>query len=190
VGEAGRIFPTLLDAAVLLGRAHPGAQFAVPKARTIPDGFLESLVAPRSLAGLAIREEAYPGLLDVADAGAVASGTATLDAALAGLPFVAVYRMQALSYLVAKALVRVDHVALPNVISGARIVPELVQGAFTPGSVAEALAGWLDHPAEAAAMRSKLSGVAAQLCGEGAFDRAAAAVLDEVEQVCSNPALS
>jgi lipid-A-disaccharide synthase len=190
VGEAGRIFPLLLDAAHLLGRTHRGVQFAVPKARTIPEGFLEGLAARSSMANLAIREGAYPGLLDVADAGAVASGTATLDAALAGLPFVAVYRMQALSYLVAKTLVRVDHVALPNVISGARIVPELVQGAFTPSSVAGILAGWLDDPSRAAAIRSALLGVAAQLRGDGAFDRAAAAVLDEVEQVCSNPALS
>ena len=190
VGEAGRIFPRLLDAALLLGRTHRGVQFAVPKARTIPEGFLERLAARRSMANVAIREGAYPGLLDVADAGAVASGTATLDAALAGLPFVAVYRMQALSYLVAKTLVRVDHVALPNVISSARIVPELVQGAFTPSSVADTLAGWLDDRSRAAALRSALLGVAAELRGEGAFDRAAAAVLDEVEQVCSNPGLS
>jgi lipid-A-disaccharide synthase len=183
VGEAGRIFPVLVDAAGLLSRTHPHAQFAVPKARTIPDGFLERIAERTSLSSLGIRGDAYPGILDVADAGAVASGTATLDAALAGLPFVAVYRMQALSYLLAKALVSVDHVALPNLIAGARIVPELVQGECTPRAVAGALALLLDDPARAASSRAGLFGVRDQLHGDGAFDRAAAAVLDEAAQV-------
>jgi lipid-A-disaccharide synthase len=183
VGEAGRIFPVLVDAAALLSVTHPHAQFAVPKARTIPDGFLERIAERASLSSLGIRADAYPGILDVADAGAVASGTATLDAALAGLPFVAVYRMQALSYLLAKALVSVDHVALPNLIAGARIVPELVQGDCTPPAVAGALASLLDDPERAASSRAGLLGVRDQLHGDGALDRAAAAVLDEAAQV-------
>lgn len=188
VGEAGRIFPILLEAARLLAGTHPRAQFAVPKARTIPAGFLEGIASRAPVPDLAIRDGAYPGLLDVADAGAVASGTATLDAALAGLPFVAVYRMQALSYLLARSLVSVDHVALPNLVAGARVVPELVQGALTPAAVAEALAGFLDDPSKAASFREGLAGVRARLHGDGAFDRAATAVLDEAAQVCSNPA--
>ena len=112
--------------------------------------------------------------------------SATLDAALAGMPFVAVYRMQALSYLVARVLVSVDHIALPNLIAGDRIVPELVQRSFTPRAVASVLAGLLDDPLRAAAARSRLLGVKDTLCGDGAFDRAASAVLDEARQVCSN----
>ena len=188
VGEAGRIFPVLLAAGRALSRTHTNVQLVVPQARTIPDGFLEGLAATTPVPGLAIRAGAYPGILDVADAGAVASGTATLDTALAGLPFVAVYRMQALSYLMAKALVRVDHVALPNLIAGARIVPELVQGSFTPEAVAAILASLLDEPSRAETARRDLLGVRELLCGDGAFDRAAAAVLDEARQVCSNRA--
>ena len=89
--------------------------------------------------------------------------------------------MQPLSYLIAKALVRVDHVALPNLVAGARVVPELVQGACTPDGVAFELAQLLDDPARAEALRSGLSGVRAKLSGDGAFDRAAAAVLEEAE---------
>jgi lipid-A-disaccharide synthase len=188
VGEAGRIFPVLIDAGRVLLRTHPDVQFLVPKARTIPDGFLEGIAAKAPLASLAVSGDCFPGVLDVADAGAVASGTATLDAALAGLPFVAVYRMQALSYLVAKALVRVDHVALPNLIAGARIVPELVQGSFTPQAVAGILASLLTDRSRAETLRRTLLGLREQLCGDGAFDRAARAVLDEALQVCSNRA--
>ena len=106
-----------------------------------------------------------------------------MDAALAGLPFVAVYRMQPVSYLIAKALVRVDHIALPNLIAGARIVPELVQGACTPEAIADRLRLFLDDPARAESLRTGLSGVRARLCGDGAFDRAAAAVLEEAERL-------
>jgi lipid-A-disaccharide synthase len=178
-GEAGRLFPILLDAARVLRRSHPSVQFAVPKARTISDGFLEGLAAGAGMSSLVTSEGEYPGILEVADAGAVASGTATLDAALAGLPFVAIYRMQPLSYLIAKALVSVDHIALPNLVAGARIVPELVQSACTPEAIAHELGRFLDEPARAGALRSGLSGVRARLNGDGAFDRAATAVLEE-----------
>ncbi len=178
-GEAERIFPIQLRAASELRRSHRSLQFVVPRARTIPAGLLEGLAARMGPSGVSIHAGDYPGILEVADAGVVASGTATLDAALAGLPFVAVYRMQFLSYLIARALVRVDHIALPNLVAGTRIVPELVQGACTPEAIAEELRSCLDDPARAPALRAGLGGVRAQLCGDGAFDRAAAAVLEE-----------
>jgi lipid-A-disaccharide synthase len=105
-----------------------------------------------------------------------------LDAALAGVPFVAVYKMQALSYLIAKLLVRVDHIALPNLIAGSRIVPELVQGACTPAAIAGQLASFLDDPTKTKSLRSGLSVVRARLSGDGAYDRAAAAILREVSR--------
>jgi lipid-A-disaccharide synthase len=179
VGEAGRLFPILLEAASALRRTHPTAQFVVPKANTIPPGFLEGIAGRAELGAVAVREGVYPAILDVADAGAVASGTATLDAALAGLPFVAFYRMQFLSYLIAKALVRVDHIALPNLVAGGRIVPELVQGACTPQAIADQLATFLDDRSQADAIRLGLAGVRDRLRGDGAFDRAAEAVLGE-----------
>jgi lipid-A-disaccharide synthase len=177
-GEAGRLLPVLLEAARTLTLRHPRVQFAVPKARTIPAGLLEGIAARSGLSSLSTFEGDYPGILEVAEAGAVASGTATLDAALAGLPFVAVYRMHPVSYLIAKSLVRVDHIALPNLVAGARIVPELVQSDCTPDAIASELGRFLDDPARADALRSGLSGVRARLRGDGAFDRAAAAVLE------------
>jgi lipid-A-disaccharide synthase len=179
VGEAGRLFPILVEAAEELRRSHPAARFVVPKARTIPQGFLETSASRAGAPWIVVREGEYPGLLEVADAAAVASGTATLDAALAGVPFVAIYRMQALSYLIAKALVSVEHIALPNLVAGARVVPELVQGECTPAAIAGELATLLDDASRAEALRAGLQGIRARLCGDGAFDRAAAAVLDE-----------
>ncbi len=85
-GEAGRLFPIQLAAARELRLSHPSVQFVVPKARTIPEGFLQGLAARGGLSDLAMCDGEYPGILEVANAGAVASGTATLDAAWPGFP--------------------------------------------------------------------------------------------------------
>jgi len=179
VGEAGRLFPVLLGAAEALRATHAAVQFLVPVARTLPESFLSGLAARERVTGITMHRGDYPGILEVADAAAVASGTATLDAALAGVPFVAVYRMQALSYAIAKLLVRVEHVALPNLVAGSRVVPELVQGACTPEAVAAELRSLLDDPGLGARLREGFCGIRAALHGDGAFERAAAAVLAE-----------
>jgi len=181
-GEAGRLLPVLVEAARLVVRRHPAVQFVVPRARTIPDGLLERGVAAADGPPIAIRSEAYPGILQVADAGAVASGTATLDAALSGLPFVALYRMQSLTYLIARTLVDVPHIALPNLIAGRRIVPELLQAACTPQAIADEVLRLLDDPSAAAAMRQAFDGIRQSLAGDDAFRRAAEAVLEEAER--------
>jgi lipid-A-disaccharide synthase len=182
VGEASTLFPILCRAAVLLHAGHPEVQCVVPKARTLPAGLLESVVARTRAPGIVIHEGDYPGVLEVADCGAVASGTATLDAALAGLPIVAVYRMAGFSYWIARVLVSVPHIALPNLIAGRRVVPELVQGECTPEEVAGGLAAYLDDPARAAETRRSLGEVRQQLAGDGAFERAADAVLAELDR--------
>lgn len=179
VGEAGRLFPVLIDASRKVAAKIPGAQFVVPRASTIPDGFLESCLGAASGPSIVVASGAFPGVLDVADAGAVASGTATLDAALAGLPFVAVYKMAPASFWIARALVEVDHIALPNLIAGRRIVPELVQGECTPEAIAAVVETILEDRGRAERMRTDLEGIRASLAGDGAFERAAEAVLEE-----------
>ena len=182
VGEAGRILPILLDAARRVGDRRREVQFAIPEARTLPAGFLDAIVSRSRTPDVRVVRDVYPGILEVADAGAVASGTATLDTALAGLPFLAVYRMQPLTFLVARSLVRVDHIALPNLVAGERVVTELVQGEFTGETVASGLLDLLDDPSRAEEIRRRLAVVRSRLRGEGAFERAAAAVLGELSE--------
>jgi lipid-A-disaccharide synthase len=180
VGEAGRILPVLLDAARRIGGRRAEVQFAVPEARTLPAGFLDAIIARSQANGVRVVRGVYPGILEVSDAGAVASGTATLDAALADLPFLAVYRMQPLTFLIARSLVKVDHIALPNLVAGERVVTELVQGELTGEAVASGLLEILADPSRAAGIRERLAVVRNLLRGDGAFERAASAVLGEV----------
>ncbi|HUC43917.1 MAG TPA: lipid-A-disaccharide synthase [Candidatus Sulfotelmatobacter sp.] len=182
-GEVGRLLPILGRAGRVLAASHSQAQFVIPKARTLPPGLVETIAAREAPSGTVVLGDLYPEILEAADCGAVASGTATLDAALAGMPLVAVYRMQPLSYLVARALVDVAHVALPNLVAGRRIVPELVQGDCTPEGIARELAAYLADGGVAAAVRAALGAVREGLHGDGAYERAAAAVLAEVGRI-------
>ena len=105
---------------------------------------------------------------------AVASGTATLETALFGTPLVVVYRVGWLNWQIAKRLVKLSHIGLPNIVAGAEVAPELLQDAFTPEAVADVLGGWLANPAALSARRAALAGLRERLGGPGASQRAAA----------------
>src|SRR5690606_4340 len=77
------------------------------------------------------------------------SGTSTLQAALAVTPMVVTYRMHPLTFAIARRLVRVDHVALANLVAGRRVVPELIQDEATPASLAAAVLPLLDDGSDA-----------------------------------------
>ena len=130
-----------------------------------------------------------------ASASIVASGTATVEAALIGNPFVVVYRVSPLTYAIARRLVKVPHVAMVNLIAGKRVVPELIQHDFTPANIVQHLSPLLpDGPAresmmmELAAIREALHAHAANRSGQSAIQRVAAIVVQEVEAVCPVPA--
>lgn len=114
------------------------------------------------------------GLLPHATAAIAKSGTTTLEAALAGTPLVVVYRMNALSYALAKRLVKVPHIALANLIAGARVAPEFVQDAATPDALADAALPLLEaRSAERARMAEGFARVRERLGGPGASARVA-----------------
>ena len=103
----------------------------------------------------------------------VASGTATLETALFRTPLVVVYRTSRLNYAIARRLVTLDRIGMPNIIAGADVVPERIQDACTPSELAPLLARWLDDPAERAAASAQLGVVRERLGGPGASERAA-----------------
>ncbi len=133
--EIRRLWAPLLGAARLLQAERPGLQFAVPVAPTIDRASLEP--AARE-AGLEIHflDGQAPELLRAADAAIVASGTATLEAALAQVPLVVVYRLSWLSWVIGRLLVRVKFVSLVNLLAGRRLVPELLQSSCTSEAIA------------------------------------------------------
>ena len=132
--EIRRIWPAMLRAARLLLKRTPDLQLVVPVAPTVRREWLASDPAIIFVEGRA------PEVLAAADAAVVASGTATLEAALAQVPTVVVYRLSWLSWLIGRLLVRVPFVSLVNLLAGRRLVPELLQGDCTGAHIAESTA--------------------------------------------------
>jgi lipid-A-disaccharide synthase len=161
------------------GRVKGGFEFVLPVASTLERSWLDRQVRHSGLK-LAVVEGAAAALRH-ARAAVVASGTATVEAALAGTPMVVVYRVSALTWALGHHLLKVPYVAMPNLIAGEPVVPELIQSDFTPRNVAEKLGEILAEGPVREKMKDALAGVRARLrpAGESgsAADRAAEAVL-------------
>ena len=175
--EVSRILPDLAAAARLIGRGVPGAQFVVARAPHLDHRLFEPVSGANGGARFTVVEGDTDTVLASADVALTASGTATVQAALHDTPMVVVYRMAPLSYRLAKRVVRLDTIAMANLIAGEKIVPELVQDAFTPEAVAREAISMLNDRGRAARIRAGLATVRARLGGPGASRRAAQAIL-------------
>ena len=134
-GEVERIFPVLLEAAILLG---PDYVYLVPVASTLDPAWVTSFLAEYSGPPITLTRDARATLLH-ARVAAVASGTSTLEASLIGTPFAMVYQVAPLTWSLGRRLVKVDRFAMVNLIAERDVVPELVQDDFTPQRVAAEL---------------------------------------------------
>ncbi len=174
--ELRSMLPPMLGAAKILTRERPELEVALPVAPTLDRATVEAMCrahgfVPKLLDGRA-RE-----LLGACDAALVTSGTATLEATLAKAPMVATYRTSWLTYLVYRTLVRAPHVALPNILAGDRIVPELLQHAATAEAMAREVRPLLSATPQRDEMVRALSAVHESLGTLGASSRVALSVL-------------
>lgn len=176
--EIRRHLPLLLESARVITWQMPGIEFLLPKAPQAD----ATLFAAAVSSGVDVRicENRVYDCLQVMDAAIVASGTATVEAALFEVPMAVVYRTSWPTYLAAKAVVRVPHIAMVNVIAGKAIVPEFVQAQATPGRVGRAVVDLLRNQPRNDAMRQGLRKVREELGEPGAVARAARVVLEEL----------
>ena len=187
VKEVRMNLPTILRAAAQLGNAY---EFLLPVAPTFNRDFLKSLIGQQKVA---LVPEALPALW-LSRAGIVASGTATVEAAMMSTPFVMVYRVSRVTYLLGKPRVKVPRFAMVNLIAGEEVVPELVQQDFTAQNVVSRLQEILpDGPARArmleglAEVKTRLrSPVAVGEASQLPADRAAEIVLEMLRRKLSS----
>src|SRR5687768_17469564 len=173
--EVAHNVTALAGAAEQLGKGRPELQFLVALAPTLDRAPVERAFA-RSDARLVAG--ATHAVLGASRLALVASGTATVEAALLGVPMVVVYRVSALTYGLGRPFVRVPHFAMVNLIAQRAIVPELEQSDFTPARVAAEAAALLDDPARYERTLQDLADVRRRLGAPGASGRAAALVAE------------
>lgn len=177
--EVRWLLPVMLQAARRL--QSPGRRFVVVKPPAAPqDWYAPALKAAAQGLRVSVYEgagqEAYAARA-ACDAALVASGTATLETALLGTPFLILYRLHPLTYAIGKRLVKIHSIGLANVVAGRRVVPEFLQEALDPAAIAQALERLLTRPAERRAQRGALAPGLRSLGGPGVAKRAAAELL-------------
>jgi lipid-A-disaccharide synthase len=176
VKEVRLNLPVILESAAKLGPAY---EFLLPVAPTLDRSFLEAMVAGHPTIHLV--PETLPALA-LSRAGIIASGTATVEAAMMETPFVMVYRVSSLTYMVGRPRVKVPYFAMVNLIAGEEVVPELVQQDFTAENVVARLNGIVSDGPARTKMIAGLSAVKVRLAGPNEearhpVDRAAQAVM-------------
>ena len=168
-----RHLPALLEAVRQLN-AWRAMNFVLAASNTTGREFFVELMAG---SGVQVVEGETWDALAHADLALVASGTATVEAALLGVPMVTFYRVHPVSWLLGRRLVRAPHLSMVNLLAGERIVPELMQGQCTGAKLAAQARGLLEDPARLARMRERLQEIGRKLAGgEQAMERAAAVV--------------
>lgn len=180
--ELGHNLPTLAKAAGQIRAQITNTHFVIPVASTLRASDIEALwnTSGGGDAPLHITEEPAGVALAAADAAAVCSGTATLEAALAGVPSVVVYRLNPVTYFFGRMLVRVSHVGLVNLVAGRTVAPELIQKDFTPEAVTEEITRFLTDEARHREVVEGLAEVRERLGAAGASTRAAELLHDVV----------
>lgn len=178
--ELARHLPVMLDALSIVRRGHPQIRAVVPVAAVLFQPFVERLVTASPVPVALVEggtQEAYDAL-SVSDFAVVASGTATLEAMCLGLPMVVVYRVSALTAWYARRFVAaVSTVALPSLLAGRPVVPELLQEALTAEALAATVSAWLADGRGRAAVAAELLSLRGRLGEGGAAERAAEEIL-------------
>ena len=174
--EVKTLLKIMAGSAEIIAKELPGAQFVVAKYRDLPAALYEEALKGRSL-DIRITDGDSYNVLSVSDFAIVASGTATLETAIIGTPFVITYKVSLVNYIAYKIVAKIKMLGLVNVIAGRIIVPELLQYDATPEKIARASLEILRDGQKRSAMISELAEVKSSLGTTGASHRAAEAIL-------------
>jgi lipid-A-disaccharide synthase len=179
--EISYILPRLLETAQLLEKSRPDISFLIPvperRLALIESALQKTGKAPRNISIVVGKSRE---VLKQADAAFVASGTATLEAALLGCPTVLVYRGSFLNYLFVRAMIRIPWLGIANIVSGKEIMPERLQYEMTPLKLAAAIDPLMNDTPSRAAMLKNFQTLEKMLGQGGPAVRVAAIITEEL----------
>jgi lipid-A-disaccharide synthase len=176
IQEVDRLLPPLLGSAHLLQQEIPDLQFVIPMA----PGFTEKTLSPwmrNSSAPVKLIQGRTYDVMNISELLILASGTATLEGAILGKPMIIVYKVSLLSSWVGRAMIRVNHIGLANLVAGKGIAPELIQKDVNPKRIAEEALRILRDSVLQQKMVESLKEVRQRLGNPGAAQRAARIVM-------------
>ena len=175
VGELKRHLPVMLGALEKMQSIQPGLRARM----VLPNDTLARLARTFPWpAGLEIEIGALANALARADLAIASTGTVTMECAFFGLPTVAIYKTSWSTYQIGKRIIQVRHLAMPNLLAGKTVFPELIQDAATSEAIARESLELLNDPARRTRVKAELATVIGSLGGPGASRRAAQAVLE------------
>ena len=174
--EVERLLPPLLASADVLQREIPDLQFVIPLAPGIPKTILSPWMKNISVPVIVVEGFTYDAM-NLSELLIAASGTATLEGAILGKPMVIIYKVSLPSYWIARALIRVDHIGLVNLVAEKEIAPELIQRDVNPRRIADEALRILRDPLLSRKMVESMGEVRQKLGEPGAAQRAAHIVL-------------
>ncbi|HHQ14420.1 MAG TPA: lipid-A-disaccharide synthase, partial [Chromatiales bacterium] len=180
-GELARLGPVFAATAARLATQIPGIEFAAPMATSALREQFQQIIGEHAAASrIHLFDGQVRDVLAASDAALVTSGTATLETMLVNRPMVVAYRLAPLTYHLLRwsGLIRVPHIALPNLLAGRRVVPELIQSDASPQRLGDELLGLLQNAERRAAIEAEFESLRDVLrCS--ASERAADAVLQQ-----------
>ncbi len=182
LAEVRYMAATFLDAAALVHRRRPDVRFVVPMAGAAARAAFDAILEPRTGSlPLVVTDGRSHDALAAADAVLVASGTATLEAALFKRPMVIAYKMATISAMIMRRMGYLPWVGLPNILARETLVPEFLQDAATPAALADALMFQLDDAANRVRLEERFRAMHESLrCNTG--ERAARVIADLIER--------
>jgi len=170
--EVKSLLPPLVGAAEILAADFPRSRFMIPLAASIDKDIVQGLIAQSRLPIEIVEGRAFE-VMKAADLLLMASGTATLEGAIAGCPMVIIYRLSLLSYLIGRMLIKVKCIGLANIVVGKKVVPELIQGEVTPQRIALEAKKILQDDAMRKEIKDEFKFITSKLGGSGASRRVA-----------------
>lgn len=177
--EVRKIFPVMIETARGLLQLNPTLRFRVAAASEELALEMNEQLADRQAIEINVGETAT--IMQRAFVGIVASGSATLEAAYFGMPFALIYKVAWPTYVAARLVVNVDFLGMPNLLAGKEVVPEFIQHEARPGDIIKAVRLLMEDSPARDRMISDFDAIITNLGGSGASERAAQAILEELQ---------
>jgi len=177
--EVRKIFPVMMEVVHRLLQVNPTLRFRVAAASEELAREMNDQIADRH--AIEINVDQTPIIMQRAFVGIIASGSATLEAAYFGMPFVLIYKVAWPTYVAARLVVNVDFLGMPNLLAGKEVVPEFIQHDAKPNAIVKDVRSLMEDPPARDRMISDFEAIISKLGGTGASERAAHSILEELQ---------